>query len=392
MNIDNYLKLIVNHPEFSTILSEKDVKGFNGLTSTIKNHYFLTDGQALFYINLLTKNKDALVPILPIEFSADLEFPIWSKPFRQIEIIRKMYILNHFIFIESNYSNEIKNIMAKFNNTNYGILCISSGKTYRVIISEKAIVELVSKLKPLNFDISDELLNYYNIITSWNATDTLNKFNIANITSEETKQLIMSDIGMDTPIDSLIVNDRRIRYQFNNDGGYNTGLPNEQVSLSELIANRSTPKIWIDNTAYSLSDIIKTLIDLKRLPILFIFDNNTEQNTIDQLHRLSSALEDNNITDNIGIYFRLKNTDHGKPFNQFIADKKYNKLLDETTKIAGIEFANLPKFFLKTNWEPMTVLSFNNGFRSNKSSVYASRCDLNITYSAHKPFIEPKPF
>ena len=390
MNIDNYLKLIVNHPDFSTIMSDKDIKAFNGLVSTIKNHYFLTDGQASFYIGLLEKNKHILSRLF-IDFDADLTYPIWSKPFRQIEIIRKMYILNDVITIESNYSNEVKDIMPKLYNNINGVICISPGKTYTATLSEKNIVDLVNKLRPLNFDISEEILNYYETIMSWNVHDVLDKFNIRNITDEETRQLIMSDIGTDTPIDSLIVNDRRLRYQYHNDNGYNIGLSTEQGSLPELIANRHTTKVWIDCNIHSLDDVIATLKELKRFPILVTLGKDTDKNTSAHLYNILTACELNN-NNNIGVYFRLKNTEDGKAFNNLVADKKYNNMLDETTQVAVVEAHTIPKFFLTTAWYPMAVISIHDKLRHSKTAIYANQTDLNITYSANAPFIETKPF
>ena len=387
MYIDYHLTTIINHPDITLLLSEPDIKAMHGLLKTIKNHYFLTDGQSCFCLALLERNKEKLMTIIP-ELSDDLNAPTWSKNLRQIEIIKQMNIVDGYIDIQSNYSIEFRHIMQSLNKTIEIMQIDSIGRNYKVSLTEQSIVILVEKLQPLNFDISEEIIKYYNTITSWNFKDVLDNFNIKNITDETTKQLIIDDIGSNTPSDSLIVNDRRMRYQYTNDARYNSGLVNEPVTLTQIIANRTTTKVWVENTQHSLYDVIKSLVELNRLPILFVFDNNNEKTSIDQLKNLSQALELNNITDNIGIYFRLKNTEQGKPFNEIIADKKYNTMLDKTTKIAGIEFSNLPKFFLKTDWQPMTVLSFNNGLRSNRPAIYAKRCDLIITYSSHKPLIE----
>lgn len=268
---------------------------------------------------------------------------------------------------------------------------VTPGKLYISDLTEECIVNLVPKLLLLNFDISDDLLKYYDIITSWDGQDILNNFNIKNITNEETRQLIINDIGADTPTDSLIVNDRRMRYQYHNDSGYNTELSAGHLTLIKLIANRSNTKVWVDNSKYSLTDIIKTLTDLKRFPILITFNKHNNITTTEQLQQVSTALENNNITDNIGVYLRLNNTVDGSKFNQIIADKKYNAMLDTDTQVACVDIAAIPKFFLSSQWAPMAVISIGHSLRNSRTAIYARQCDLLITYSPTKPLIVSKP-
>jgi hypothetical protein len=99
-------------------------------------------------------------------------------------------------------------------------------------------------------------------------------------------------------------------------------------------------------------------------------------------------LEKNRIFDNVGFYFRLDNDTHGKEFNQLIAEKKYNTQLNSQTKIAGVQTGKIPKFFLKNDWKPMSVISIGNTLRNSKTAVYANCCDLIISYSDNEPIIE----
>jgi hypothetical protein len=103
---------------------------------------------------------------------------------------------------------------------------------------------------------------------------------------------------------------------------------------------------------------------------------------------LSENLKDFGIYENIGIYFRLDNTDGGKEFNQYIANNSYNCQLDSTTKIVGVQSGKIPKFLLKTDWKPMSVISLGNQLRHSKTAVYANSCDLIISYSESEPIME----
>jgi hypothetical protein len=149
-------------------------------------------------------------------------------------------------------------------------------------------------------------------------------------------------------------------------------------------------KIWINSNTWSLTEVVKSLVELKRLPLLVVFDQTTPLTTITQFNELSTALTKNGITDNIGIYFRLDNTPDGKIFNDGIANRKYNSMLDESTTVAGVLGGKLPKFFLKTGWKPMSVLCIKNTLRQSKTAVYAKCSDLIITYTPTEPLIETR--
>ena len=109
-----------------------------------------------------------------------------------------------------------------------------------------------------------------------------------------------------------------------------------------------------------------------------------------ELNMLISALESNNIKNDIGIYFRVSNEKGKNEFNQIIADKNYNCQLDTTTKIVGVQNGKVPKFFIHSSWTPMSVISLCGSLKNNKTAVYSNCCDLVITYSATPPLIESK--
>jgi hypothetical protein len=118
-----------------------------------------------------------------------------------------------------------------------------------------------------------------------------------------------------------------------------------------------------------------------------IFDTWTESTCNTNLKNLQKSLEENEIFDGVGIYFRLQNTTEGKLFNQFIQEQQYNKPLDHQTQVAGIQVGKLPKFFLKDcDWAPKSVIVLGTNLRHSKTAVYSNRCDLIISY-ADKPSI-----
>jgi hypothetical protein len=167
---------------------------------------------------------------------------------------------------------------------------------------------------------------------------------------------------------------------------------NPGENLVEYVANRPTTRIWVDKSQHSLSDILNTLITLRRLPVLFVFDNTDETTYLENLTILSDSLSTAGIFEKIGIYFRLPNTDTGRKFNQLIATNSYNSKLDNETKVAGVQGGKIPKFFLTSGWKPMSVIAIDTrmGLRHGKTSVYTNCCDLIIEYANESSILESR--
>lgn len=122
---------------------------------------------------------------------------------------------------------------------------------------------------------------------------------------------------------------------------------------------------------------------------MVVFDSWQTENCLKNLQNLGVSLDSNNITDGVGIYFRLPSDELGKSFNSFISEKKYNSKLDSSTQIAGVQTGKLPKFFLKDcSWEPKSVIVLGNNLRHSKTAVYSNRCDLIISHSDKESIFE----
>jgi hypothetical protein len=137
-----------------------------------------------------------------------------------------------------------------------------------------------------------------------------------------------------------------------------------------------------------LDEVVDALVALKRLPIMVVFDNYTEDKSFDILEQLSTSLERHNIDKEVGIYFRLPNNPNGAKFNSLIAEKKFNHYLGADTKVVGVQAGKIPKFFLTGNWKPMSIIAIDHQMRSSKTAVYAGCCDLIVTYTDTPPIVE----
>jgi cephalosporin hydroxylase len=382
--IDNLLLTIVNHntPTIEEQIAPRDSRVLRSLASTLSSHLFITENQAGLILKILRENSRKLKNFTE-EIDHALTSPEWSKSFRKIEQIRKLYIHKNedhesTIRIEFTFSSEIRKILSVLDKKLDDLTQGAPGKNYSADLTEKNIVTLVDALTPHNFEIDETIKNHYLTIKSWSEFDIQNQFLITNIEHKNFQKAITEDLGLSTTIDQNIINDRSMRYQYRTDIIKNPG-----ETLVEYLANRIKPKVWVDKTQHTPTEIISSLQELHRLPLLVVFDNlvNDKYNT--NLDSLIEALDANNIFDKIGVYFRLPNDDIGLKFNKKIKERQYNYNLMDNTRVAVVQSGKLPKFFLKSSWTPMSVIAFDTkmGLRHGKTSVYANCCDLIIEWA-----------
>jgi hypothetical protein len=256
---------------------------------------------------------------------------------------------------------------------------------YFADLTEKNIVTVVEAFQPIGFTIEEKILDFYKTIKSWEKTEVENQFLLTNIANDNFQKHIAADLGMHTAIDQNIIRDRSVRYQ------YFTDKPEKNPeNLTEKIANRDSAKVWVDKKTNSLEDVFKSIAELKRFPVLLVFDSYDAKSNHKNLAEIGEILEKQGISDEVGIYFRLSSNDIGKEFNQLVKDKNYNCQLTASTKVVGVQNGKIPKFFLTSEWKPMSVISIDNMLRHSKTAVYASYCDLVIAYTESEPIFEHK--
>lgn len=359
----------------------RDLRILWSLHKQIASGNFLTKNQGKLLLKILKENEQQIKESGKIDFT--LDSPAWSQPFRIINVIRKIFIskekLSNEFIIEFTYSKELKQKISDLGRSVQGQIRIKNSKQYSIPLTEKNILLVVDTFKNKKFDIEPALIDFFNEIKQHLQNKDIN-FNILTSSNNKLLDQVKKEVG-EINDSNLLLYDRRFKFQYN--------LPftdSTNRTLTEQIAYRSSPKIWINSEKVLLSSIIESLLTLKRFPLLVVFDSHSVKENIDNLKNLQIALNSNNITDNIGIYFRLDNTNEvNKNFNLSISNCGYNEDLSEKTLVAGISSSKLPKFLLTTNWYPQTVISLTNNFRSNKASVYTSAVDLVIFYNKFQP-------
>lgn len=386
ITIDHLLLEIENYgfEKISSSISRRDIRILKNLANLVKLANFITENQGTLLVKILTENFRHL-NFLGSSLSEALTTPSWSRKFRYDEDIKKITIFSEndekFIKIESAPNSHFLKILSNIEKKSTGTLSIVGNKVHLLPLSEKNVFLIVDYLKSENFDISEEILDFYETIRSWSKEDVEKKFQIESLENKKILKKLEDDLSLNSDTDELLLADRKIRYQ------YHFPPKISPSSLKEIIAHRPSNKIFVDSTKYQFEELLDSLVALKKLPALLVFPSFSEYDCIRQLDLITLALDKKKLTDSVGIYFRFENQGKGPEFNQRIAKRQFNKQLDLTTKIAGVINGKIPKFFFKTNWQPNSVISFTNSLRNNKTSVYCNNCDLIVYYTDKLPFV-----
>lgn len=391
ITVDQLLLKIVNFtsPTIEEIMPSRDSKVLRSLATTISGPRFITENQSRLLLKLFKEHQPKFK-----EFQTELELvlaaPTWSKLFRPVDTTKKLYTSTAsdgtpLLTIEFAFSSSLRKTLAAMTKKIDGLIQITPARVYQADLTEKNIVSLVDLLGPLEFEIEEKIQEFHKIIKSWSETEIQNQFLLTTITNTNFQKHITADLGINTPLDDNIINDRSKRYHyFTEKSGKNP------ENLTEKIAARSSVKYWVNKKEITLDQIIQTVSELKRFPMLVVFDVYDPKKCLEEMKNLEASLENNRIYNDVGIYFRLDNNAIGKEFNQLIADKGYNAQLDSNTKVVGVQSGKIPKFLLKTEWKPMSVISIGNQLRHSKTAVYANCCDLIIAYTDNEPIIETR--
>jgi len=384
--VDQLLIEIANN-DFESVKSKlpsRDYKVLSSLIKIVTSNIFLTQRQGELLIKIL-KNQSESFPCGKEYIEKILEAPVWSKSFRPVEQYKKFYInTEQELVFEFTYYPEFSDQLIKVHKK-ITKFYTKNPKFHTAELTEKNIVVMYELANVYDFEIQENIKNYYETIKSWSEAEVRDQFLITNFAHSNFQKHIISDLGLETTIDQNVIVDRSIRYNYRAEKS-----EKNPENLTEIIANRSDVCLWLDKKTWSLDEILKSLINLRRLPVMLIFDNYDEKQNLENLENLSKILEKNGIFDGVGIYFRLNNNTIGKEFNKIIADKHYNVTLDSHTKIIGAQMGKIPKFFLKNGWQPMSTIFLSPSNQFGKTGVFTNNCDLIITWSDAEPVLTKK--
>ena len=345
ITVDQLLLKIVNFttPTIEELLPTRDSRVLRSLATTISGPRFITENQSRLLLKIFKEHQPKFT-----EFQSELELvlnaPTWSKLFRPVDTTKKMYISTasdstQLLTMEFAFSSSLRKTLAAHNKLISGLSQATPARVYHADLTEKNIITLVDLLSPLEFEIDEKIQDFYKTIKSWSENEVRDQFLLTTITHANFQKQITADLGIATAIDDNIINDRSNRYQY-----FTEKSEKNPENLTEKIATRSNTKCWVNKKEVTLDQLIQSVTELKRFPVLVVFDIYDPKKCLEEMKNLEVSLENNRIYNDVGIYFRLDNNPIGKEFNQLIADKGYNAQLDSNTKVVGVQSGKIQNF------------------------------------------------
>ena len=358
----------------------RDIKILKNIASLMSGPTYITENQAKLLLKIFNENI-AHLNLVYDNINFYVQTPLWEKPFRVQKKIREVFIENdkntYFrIIINYSFDKEIKKVLGVLNKK-IGISGFGGdNKTQYYTLNEKNLITVYDLLKPLKFHFSEHFLDLYEKTINVELEPVLQKYEFSNFIQDKP----FKDLAQEN---ALVILDQKIRYQYNFTQNFDEIL---QKSLAYKIASRNNNKIYLSSLTTDFTNLIESLISLKRSKILLIFDDFRISDCLKHIYTVKNSVEELNI-DNIGIYFRFDNKGEGETFNKIISENKFNKRLETNTKIVGISNGKIPKFMLTSEWYPDVVISFTTSLRNNKTDVYCNSCDCIVYYTDIKPLI-----
>jgi hypothetical protein len=347
---------------------------------------FLTKNQSNLLVRIYKENTKIMTAAFD-SFEDLVKNPCWSKDFRTIPKIRKIFLdrtAETRIVVEFTYDRMLKNKLSDLSkqlDTKYNESYVVNSKNYMFSFTEKNIFLLVENFFKDDFEIDKEILDYYQEILEIRKKSS-KKFEIFSDLEERHRTSIEKSIGVIDKTNLLQIYDKRFAYQ------YTIDVPLEGNSLEFQLARRKTPRIFVNSQNFKLDDVMVSLEKLNRLPVLFIFDSDDVKKCKQIVDDIAAYTKKSDFDKKVGIYFRFDKKTDIVGFNESISTLSFNHQLDDNISIAGIGNSKLPKFIMNLMWKPRAIVSFTNNFKNNRSSVYFSSVDLIVFFNDKKPFGE----
>ena len=253
-------------------------------------------------------------------------------------------------------------------------------------LSERNAYNIVQSFTDKNFEIDEELLEIYKQLEALNL---LKDEHIPGVYQGELKNLPDNAVQCinEYVIDKNLVQyyDRRYLFGLLHFDEYHINQALFNVStLSANIAKRKSSNIVIRPSKYSLNDLVQTLLELNRFPLLVILDDNDAIGGLSELHY---CLKNIIPSKDMSVMFRL-DSKGGDDFNRFIKENNLNNLVAKNTKVVYINSNKVPKPLVNSGWKPSASLRFRSDMHHLKMpSKYVEGLDLKLEYTDSESLI-----
>ena len=301
-------------------------------------------------INLVEQNGETMIAV---------RFPFAKNMIKYIEILNSMH-----------------------KNQGYD----KANKTHYISPTEQNIYKIIGNFQKANFEIEESLQEQYRKLIEMkenkkNYVPGIYNLKLENLHSKAF-DFAVSSIGEPSLDNLALYKDRQeilgINYFDENDL---TESVNKLQPLTKKIINRNKKNILINSTRFTINNIVESVLELHRFPLLVIIpdDDNSTECLQDVYECFKGIVLDESCT----VMFRKDNKDHtDRSFNTLIKQNKLNNSLAKYTKIVYISNNKIPKPLLLSDWKPSAVLMYGSKRTNMKLDSYINECDLIIHYDS----------
>jgi hypothetical protein len=246
------------------------------------------------------------------------------------------------------------------------------------MLNEKNAYNIVKTFKDKNFEIDQELIDYYEKVAALQETNHLpcvENMQLKNLHPNGVKS-IEEELGKLSSDNVVLYKDRSLLYGIHSfDNSFADSLTNYST-LTQKIVNRENANIFIDKKSWTLDNIVQSINDLERYPLVILLDEDMPFDTLVQTHKHFKNIIP---AEQISVLFRLESS-KSNGFNEYIKEQELNSPIDNNTKIVYISREKINKPLLKSNCNPRTMLMLQSQRVHTKLSYWSEDFDLIIHY------------
>jgi len=161
--VDSLLPLIAaNIKTVQQAIPNKDKRILLSLEKQLTFGVFLTENQGNLLIKIIKENIAPMTSIIP-DVQNVIEEKMWSKSFREIKKIKKIYIpaesADSFV-VEFSYNTKFREKISALNILLKGNI-VTSGSKYIINLTEENLTLVVDAFKNDNFEIDEKITNFF---------------------------------------------------------------------------------------------------------------------------------------------------------------------------------------------------------------------------------------
>lgn len=368
----------------------------------IDNSKVLTSiGHQVFKGSALTEKQHALVKKLLLEYYVDQFNEQEIDINKHVDAIREPYRevdKSHWVKFTENDSKQYVSIRFPFSNQvieHVNDLKMStpdkaeyyySKHTHNFEVNEQNVYKVVTvayKFKE-QFEIDSDVQDYYDELVEYDMNKDKIVPGIYNNKFKNMNQNLINKLSEKYPEPEKTLTelwDKRYLYGLHRFPDF--VFPQLSI-LTHKLLERKHSSVFIKSTEWTLHQVVESISELNRLPCIVLVDPEC---ALDHLSMIYNSVNGILANEEISVMFRLDNKSNGE-FNQFIRDKGLNNSISNKTKIVIANRKKITKPILKSNWEPVCVLSLGNSRGSHSyARQYVERFDLKLFWTVEDSMI-----